>query len=82
MACGLGASEILLPHLAEVQIERVERGDTRALYDDPQHPYTRQLLDAVPIPDPVVQRLRRAQRRSVVAEGDELTATHQPSAVR
>ena len=30
----------------------VEWGDTEPIYDDPQHPYTDALLDAVPLPDP------------------------------
>ena len=30
----------------------VELADNAALFDNPQHPYTRALLDAVPIPDP------------------------------
>ncbi|MGA4542830.1 oligopeptide/dipeptide ABC transporter ATP-binding protein [Uniformispora flossi] len=29
-----------------------ETGDTDAIYDNPAHPYTRALLDAVPAPDP------------------------------
>ncbi len=30
----------------------VEWGDADALFDDPQHPYTQALLNAVPLPDP------------------------------
>ncbi len=36
----------------------VELADRDTLYAAPQHPYTRALLDAVPIPDPAVQRAR------------------------
>ncbi len=39
----------------------MELADRDALYDDPQHPYTRALLDAVPIPDPELERERRYQ---------------------
>ncbi len=30
----------------------VEWGDAHAIYDDPHHPYTRALLEAIPLPDP------------------------------
>ena len=30
----------------------VEIGPRRAIFEDPQHPYTRKLMDAVPVPDP------------------------------
>ncbi|MFC4906508.1 dipeptide ABC transporter ATP-binding protein [Actinomadura gamaensis] len=40
----------------------VEIGGVEQIYDDPAHPYTRALLDAVPIPDPVLER-RRARVR-------------------
>ena len=36
----------------------MELADRDALYDDPQHPYTRALLDAVPIPDADIERVR------------------------
>jgi peptide/nickel transport system ATP-binding protein len=36
----------------------MEFADRDALYGEPQHPYTRALLDAVPVPDPVIERTR------------------------
>ncbi|HTY78454.1 MAG TPA: oligopeptide/dipeptide ABC transporter ATP-binding protein [Candidatus Bathyarchaeia archaeon] len=36
----------------------VELTDRQSLYEDPQHPYTKALLSAVPIPDPAVELLR------------------------
>ena len=36
----------------------VELADRDALYAAPQHPYTKALLDAAPVPDPVVERGR------------------------
>ncbi len=37
----------------------VELAQTDELYDNPQHPYTKVLLSAVPIPDPTVEKNRR-----------------------
>ncbi len=37
----------------------MEIGDCHAVYDGARHPYTRALLDAVPVPDPALARLRR-----------------------
>jgi oligopeptide/dipeptide ABC transporter ATP-binding protein len=36
----------------------MELADRDTLYADPQHPYTRALLDAAPVPDPAVERAR------------------------
>ena len=44
----------------------VEITDRKALYDDPRHPYTRALLSAVPIPDPVLE----ARRERIVLGGE------------
>jgi oligopeptide transport system ATP-binding protein len=38
----------------------MEYGDAATLFAHPRHPYTRSLLDAVPVPDPRVERARRA----------------------
>jgi oligopeptide/dipeptide ABC transporter ATP-binding protein len=39
----------------------VELGDAASVYNGPAHPYTRNLLDAVPIPDPPRQRAKLAE---------------------
>ncbi len=39
----------------------VEMADSDALFDNPQHPYTRALLAAVPVPDPDVEQGRDFQ---------------------
>ena len=39
--------------------EIVELGPREAVFSDPQHPYTRKLLSAVPVPDPTRRSLRR-----------------------
>ncbi len=36
----------------------VEIGDCDAIFADPRHPYTRALLDAVPVPDPEIEATR------------------------
>ena len=37
----------------------VELGPTAELYADPQHPYTKALLSAIPLPDPIAERQRK-----------------------
>jgi oligopeptide transport system ATP-binding protein len=44
----------------------VELTDRDRLYDNPQHPYTKALLSAVPIPDPEVEE----KRSRIIMEGD------------
>jgi peptide/nickel transport system ATP-binding protein len=39
--------------------EIVEIGPRSEVFSNPQHPYTRRLLDAVPIPDPARRQTRR-----------------------
>jgi oligopeptide transport system ATP-binding protein len=53
----------------------VEITDRKALYEDPQHPYTKALLSAVPIPDPAVEALRE----HVVLGGEVPSPLNPPS---
>lgn len=48
--------------------EIVETGPAEEVNNDPQHPYTKALLAAAPIPDPEAQRERRRLRTSVTTQ--------------
>jgi peptide/nickel transport system ATP-binding protein len=39
--------------------EFVEHGDVDEVFDNPQHPYTKALLSAIPVPDPDIERTRQ-----------------------
>ena len=51
----------------------VEKGDRQRVLLDPQEEYTKRLLAAAPVPDPIEQRRRREERhRLLKALGDEI----------
>ncbi|WP_425499738.1 ABC transporter ATP-binding protein [Halorarum halobium] len=54
----------------------VEQGPTEQIITDPKHPYTRSLIDAVPVPDP------RADRERVELEGEVGDAIDVPTGCR
>jgi peptide/nickel transport system ATP-binding protein len=37
----------------------VEIGPCEAIFESPQHPYTKSLLSAIPVPDPGIEKSRR-----------------------
>jgi oligopeptide/dipeptide ABC transporter ATP-binding protein len=61
----LGVVRRLCDHVLVLYLGRMmELAPARSLFERPLHPYTRELLDAVPIPDPQVQPGRLARIRA------------------
>ncbi|MCC6790402.1 MAG: dipeptide ABC transporter ATP-binding protein [Thermomicrobiales bacterium] len=53
----------------------MELADRNELYDNPQHPYTKALLSAIPIPDPAIE----SKRERIILTGDVPSPLRPPS---
>jgi oligopeptide/dipeptide ABC transporter ATP-binding protein len=68
------ADRIAVMYLGQI----VETGSREQIFSAPQHPYTKALLSAAPVPDPVRQR----QRQRVVLGGEIPSPLNPPSGCR
>lgn len=66
------ADRIIVMYLGKI----VEVGDTESIFENPQHPYTKALLSAIPVPDP----RKKAQR--IFLRGDVPSPIDPPTGCR
>jgi oligopeptide/dipeptide ABC transporter ATP-binding protein len=57
------------------QGRKVEEGPVAQVFSDPQHPYTKALLSAVPVADPKIGR----SRERIILQGDLPSPVNPPS---
>ncbi len=73
----LATAKFLCDRIAIMYLGRiVESGPAKIIYNDPKHPYTKALLQAIPIPDP------RRRARKVLPKGEVPDAVNPPMGCR
>jgi peptide/nickel transport system ATP-binding protein len=70
------ADRVMVMHRGRI----VEQGPTEEIFERPQHPYTRALLAASPLPDPDVRRRRDSRRPPLSPDGVAMRAAEEPFA--
>lgn len=68
------AQETVVMYLGKI----VEHGKTEDVFTNAQHPYTKALLSAIPLPDP----LKELERERVILEGDPPSPLNPPAGCR
>ncbi|WP_404405534.1 ABC transporter ATP-binding protein [Jeotgalibacillus malaysiensis] len=66
------SDRIIVMYLGKI----VEIGDKHSLFDNPQHPYTKALLSAIPVPDP------DAKKERIALKGDVPSPINPPAGCR